>query len=670
MKKYEDNVIGRVSGNVMQALGGLSVVVTVKATGATATLFADDEVTQLVQPLRTDDNGYFRFKAVDGEYVATFSGRNIATFARELVLDDPLAQLAASTGAAQVGFIQSGAGAVARTASDKLRDTVSVKDFGAVGDGVTDDTAAIQAAISASYGKKLFVPDGTYKMLSSVIVTQGITIEMAAGAVLDYSQAAAGAALSQKYAIGVTGTQGATVAATADVTVGATTLQLTSTATFSANNWIILQSDQEFTDGASGTGNKRGHIARIKSIDSATQVTLWEKSDFAYVVASNARISKLTPVEKFTLTGGAMRGGGVGKVHSGVKALNVLNARIDGVTLSGFEDSAVIMDNSIDSAVHGCHIYDATSPGGAIGNTGYGVVMYGGRGLVIDANSFQNCRHAVAGGGASVMPVGCTVTGNIVSHCGIATAALDCHEPCWNWSFIGNIITGGASGAVLRGRHVTFSDNVIDSMTGTGIMRMQYENDTSNVAGAIITGNTIRNCVVGIEVRGKNIGTEMVAGVLLSNNTFIGNSGHAIQCRDAVGLIINNNRITEIAGSGRYGIYLLRCTSVTCNGNNIDASLATNLYPIGVENCSKVAISGSILTGSASAASQDGIRIYAVCTSIIVTNNVIGGCSRYAVYASDTDRIIVSLNDVRDAVSATKILISGATTSVNVNNIS
>ena len=45
-------------------------------------------------------------------------------------------------------FIASGTGAVARTVQDKGRETVSVKDFGAVGDGVTDDTAAIIATIA------------------------------------------------------------------------------------------------------------------------------------------------------------------------------------------------------------------------------------------------------------------------------------------------------------------------------------------------------------------------------------------------------------------------------------------------------------------------------------------------------------------------------------------
>lgn len=48
-----------------------------------------------------------------------------------------------------VGFLQLGTGAVSRTVRDKLRDTISVKDFGAACDDATDDTAAIQAAIDS-----------------------------------------------------------------------------------------------------------------------------------------------------------------------------------------------------------------------------------------------------------------------------------------------------------------------------------------------------------------------------------------------------------------------------------------------------------------------------------------------------------------------------------------
>ena len=61
-------------------------------------------------------------------------------------------------------FLQAGSGAVQRTVQSKLRDVVSVKDFGAVGDGVADDTAAIQAAFNyiKTRGGTLYFSRGTY----------------------------------------------------------------------------------------------------------------------------------------------------------------------------------------------------------------------------------------------------------------------------------------------------------------------------------------------------------------------------------------------------------------------------------------------------------------------------------------------------------------------------
>jgi hypothetical protein len=55
---------------------------------------------------------------------------------------------------------------VQRTGQDKYADVVSVKDFGAVGDTFTDDTAAFQAAINT--GKSVYVPTGQYRLSNAV----------------------------------------------------------------------------------------------------------------------------------------------------------------------------------------------------------------------------------------------------------------------------------------------------------------------------------------------------------------------------------------------------------------------------------------------------------------------------------------------------------------------
>ena len=41
---------------------------------------------------------------------------------------------------------------------------INVRDFGAVGDGITDDTIAIQTAISSSLWGTVYFPSGTYRM--------------------------------------------------------------------------------------------------------------------------------------------------------------------------------------------------------------------------------------------------------------------------------------------------------------------------------------------------------------------------------------------------------------------------------------------------------------------------------------------------------------------------
>lgn len=86
-----------------------------------------------------------------------------------------IASLAASSGSSLIGFIQAGTGAVPRTAQAKMRERVSVEDFGAVGDGVTDSTTAIQRAReSLSSGGVLYFGKGTFIINTDACLTLNV----------------------------------------------------------------------------------------------------------------------------------------------------------------------------------------------------------------------------------------------------------------------------------------------------------------------------------------------------------------------------------------------------------------------------------------------------------------------------------------------------------------
>jgi hypothetical protein len=86
----------------------------------------------------------YKFKLTTSTDVEVWTVDNISSV-------DALAALAASGGSALVGFVQTGAGAQARTVQAKLRDFVDVRDFGAsTAASATVNAAAINAAIQAN----------------------------------------------------------------------------------------------------------------------------------------------------------------------------------------------------------------------------------------------------------------------------------------------------------------------------------------------------------------------------------------------------------------------------------------------------------------------------------------------------------------------------------------
>lgn len=79
----------------------------------------------------------------DGTLAANSDGRVASQKATKTYVDAKSTALAASSGSSLVGFIQSGTGASAETAQAALRRAVWPEQFGAVGDGSTNDTTAL-----------------------------------------------------------------------------------------------------------------------------------------------------------------------------------------------------------------------------------------------------------------------------------------------------------------------------------------------------------------------------------------------------------------------------------------------------------------------------------------------------------------------------------------------
>lgn len=150
MYLYKQNLSVRGNNGKVTVMPGATVHIYKRGTEQLAQLFAEDAITVLDQPLVTDSNGYFPFRAVNGEYTATFSSPRFDTFSWEIelfdaddvpklpeaiaammgtqeavvgalsIVSDELNALAGNDGAARIGFQQAANGAAQRTVGEIL----------------------------------------------------------------------------------------------------------------------------------------------------------------------------------------------------------------------------------------------------------------------------------------------------------------------------------------------------------------------------------------------------------------------------------------------------------------------------------------------------------------------------------------------------------------------
>ena len=147
--------------------GGMIYIGTAGLAAATnqITVYWDAALTQAAtQPIRTTGG----FPVNNGAPAMIYTGAEDFSIAINDKNNSSVISALNKTGYYATYYTANLTGGVSRSLESKLLDVVSVKDFGAVGDGVTDDTSSIQAAIDSGSNSIVF-PSGTYKVSSLTI---------------------------------------------------------------------------------------------------------------------------------------------------------------------------------------------------------------------------------------------------------------------------------------------------------------------------------------------------------------------------------------------------------------------------------------------------------------------------------------------------------------------
>ena len=354
-------------------------------------------------------------------------------------------QLAAADGSSLVGFRQASAGAVVRTAQDKMREVVSVKDFGAVGDGAVDDTSAILAAITAANGRSVKVPAGTYRISSLIEYSGPVSLQGEGGAV--FIMEGAGRFLFSSAPVSIP-------RHSPDLQAGRNSVSFLSAHGLLPGDVFVLYNTQDYSWASYRTYYRDGCMFKVDTVTNTTTVKTYGVAPDTYTAANFVAyklVGQGVSIKDITLRPSASTATVLLWVdgHVGVDVSGVVIEK--GASYAGIE-----IWRCFDVRVSGCS-------GELSGGDSYPIAISNSQKVTISDCSLYSARHCIALGGRA--GDACVPTRDVlITHCNLYNAsssgigAADVHGNCENIHYSNCYFNSCAN---VAGANVKYSNCVI-----------------------------------------------------------------------------------------------------------------------------------------------------------------------------------------------------------------